>query len=153
MDQPGLFETEELKQCHVEPQTTVRLGTRSAQISLRKRRKEVTDKLKVVLAQLEGKDILLSEYGDYWWHSGLRLGRLQVEWNSFGGELPNVLVLRGIGGASIRIFLDRLYQLREQYYGSGKLYYLLDFWNGFGECPIEQYKQGGYQCLHIEPTT
>jgi hypothetical protein len=150
MNQIGLFETEELKQCQVEPQTTVRLGARSAQISLRKRRKEVTEKLRAVLAQLEGKDIQFGEYGDYWWYSGLRLGCLQVEWNLFGGELPNVVVLRGNRGASVRIFLDRLYQLREQHYGSGKAYYLLDFWNGFGQYPIEQYKHGGYQCLHIE---
>lgn len=141
-----------MKRCQVEPQTTVRLGTRSAQISLRKRRKEVTEKLRVVLAQLEGKDILLGEYSDYWWYSGLRLGRLQVEWNSFGGELPNVAVLRGNRGATIRIFLDRLYQLREQYHNNGKPYYLLDFWNGFGQSPIDQYRRGGYQCLHIEQT-
>jgi hypothetical protein len=150
MNQRGLFQTVELQHCNIEPQTTVRLGTRSAQVSLRKRRKEATEKLKAILAELEGKDILVSQYCDYWWYSGLRLGRLQVEWSSSGGELPNVVALWGTRGATVRIFLDRLYQLREQYHNSGKPYYLLDFWNGFGQSPLEQCRRGGYQCLHIQ---
>ena len=150
MNQPGLFEVEELVECRVEPKTTVRLGKRSVQIALKKKRKEATEKLKAALAQLEGKDILVSQYCDYWWYSGLRLSRLKVDWSLSGEELPNVVVLRGTRGASIRIFLDHLYQLREQYYGDSKTYYLLDFWNGFWQSPVDQYKRGGYQCLHIE---
>ena len=150
MNQLGLFETEQLRQCEVEPKTAVRLGTRSAQVALTKKRREATEKLRDVLARLEGKDILVSQYCDYWWYSGLRLSRLKVDWSLFGGELPSVVILWGTRGASIRIFLDRLYQLREQYYGNNKPYYLLDFWNGFWQSPIDQYKRGGYQCLHIE---
>lgn len=150
MNQPGLFKTDDLKQCHVEPKITVMLGNRTAQVSLRKRRREATEKLKAVLAKLEGKDILVSQCCDYWWYNGLRLSRLHVEWNLTGTELANVVTLWGSRGASVRIFLDRLYQLREQQYSSGKSYYLLDFWNGFGQNPIDQYKPGGYQCLHIE---
>ena len=150
MNQQGLFEVEELKQCQVVPKTIVRLGTRSAQIALKKRRKEATTKLKAILAQLEGKDILVSQYCDYWWYSSLRLSRLKVDWSLSDRELPSVVILRGTRGASIRIFLDRLYQLREQCYNDSKPYYLLDFWNGFWQSPIDQYKRGGYQCLHIE---
>ena len=150
MNQLGLFETEQLRQCEVEPKTAVRLGTRSAQVALRKKRREATEQLKTVLAQLEGKDILVSQYCDYWWYSGLRLSRLKVDWRLFGGELPSVVVLWGTRGANIRIFLDHLCQLREQYYGNNKPYYLLDFWNGFWQSPIDPYKRGGYQCLHIE---
>ena len=150
MNQPGLFNTEELKQCRVEPKTIVRLGARSAQIALRRKRKEATEQLKVVLTQLEGKDILVSQYCDYWWYNNLRLSRLKVDWSLSNRGSPSIVILWGTRGASIRIFLDRLYQLREQYYGDGKPYYLLDFWNGFWQSPIDQYKRGGYQCLHID---
>jgi hypothetical protein len=40
-------------------------------------------------------------------------------------------VLWGIREQNIRIFLDHLYNVRPQYYGNGKPYYLLDFWNGY----------------------
>ena len=79
MNQLGLFETEQLRQCQVEPKTAVRLGTRSAQVALTKKRREATEKLRDVLARLEGKDILVSQYCDYWWYSGLRLSRLKVD--------------------------------------------------------------------------
>lgn len=150
MNQPGLFETEVINKCQVEPKTTVKLGRRTARVDLKKKRKEATDKLKEVLARLEGKDIKVSQYCDYWWYSGLRLNRLKVDWSLSSKELPSIVVLHGTHGASIRIFLERFYQLREQYHNKNKPYYLLDFWNGFGESPIDKYKPGGYQCLHIE---
>jgi len=150
MNQPGLFETEVLNKCQIEPKTTVKLGKRSARVDLKKKRKEATEKLKGVLAKLEGKDITVSQYCDYWWYSGLRLNKLKVDWSLSSKELPSIVVLYGKGGASIRIFLERFYQLREQYYSESKPYYLLDFWNGFRESPIDTYKPGGYQCLHIE---
>ena len=145
--QAGLFDEQEVKP--PEPRTTVRLGTRSAQVPLIKKRREATQKLREVLSQLEGKDILVGQYCDYWWYDDLRLNRLQVE-RLWPTELPSVVVLWGMKGQQVRIFLDRLYQMREQYYDSGKPYYLLDFWNGFGGYPIEQFKRTGYQCLHIE---
>ena len=97
-----------------------------------------------------GKDILVSQYCDFWWYSSLKLNRLKVDWSLSGKELPSIVVLKGTHGASIRIFLERFYQLREQYHDGNKPYYLLDFWNGFRESPIDKYKHGGYQCLHIE---
>jgi len=149
MSQLGLFETEELKQCQVEPKTTVWLGHRSAQVSLRRKQREAAEKLKAVLAELEGRDILIGEYNDFWWFSGLRLKRLKVGWGVFGEEIPGVIVLWGNKDANVRIFLDRLVDVRTQCYG-GKPHYLIDFWNGFWSNPISQYKKCGYQSLHIE---
>jgi len=151
MNQLGLFETEELKQCRVESRTTVRLGKKSAQIPLAKKNSEALVRLKEILTQLEGKDILVGQYCDYWWYRNLRLNRLKVQWGSFftDPKRPSVIVLEGNRGTEIRILWpNRLYQVREQYYGNGKPYYLLDFWNGFWQSPLSLY-QRYYDCLHI----
>jgi len=150
VDQLSLLEKEEEQNYRIEEKTTVRLGRHSAQVSLKKRRREATQRLKEVLAQLEGKDILVSQYCAFWWYNALRLSRLHTEWGIFGATLPNVIVLWGTRSQSIRIFLDHLYNLREQYYGSGKPYYLLDFWNGYQESLSGKYERTGYECLHIE---
>jgi len=155
MSQIGLFQAEELKHCQVEPKTTVKLGTRAAQVSLAKRNREALAKLKEILPRLEGKDILVNQHCDFWWYQGLRLSRLQVQWGSYlyNPELdrrPGVIVLRGRGNAEIRILHpERLYQVREQCYGRGTTEYLLDFWNGFYGNPISSY-QRHYDCLHIK---
>ena len=80
MGQLNLLDSEEKQDYQIEPKTTVRLGTRSAEIPLRKRNKAAIKKLKEILPQLEGKDILVSQYCDYWWYDDLRLKRLQVQW-------------------------------------------------------------------------
>ena len=152
MSQLGLFQTEELKQCHVEPKTTVRLGNRSAQVPLARKNREALAKLKEILTQLEGKDILVSQHCDFWWSQRLKLSRLEVRWGSYfdSRERPAVIVLSGSRNAEIRILHpERLYQVREQCYGKGKPEYLLDFWNGFWGNPVSQY-QRHYDCLHIK---
>ena len=152
MSQLGLFQTEELKQCRVETKTTVRLGNRSAQVPLARRNREALTKLKEILAKLEGKDILVSQHCDFWWYQGLKLSRLKVRWGAYfdSPERPAVIVLSGSRNAEIRILHpERLYQVREQCYGGGKLCYLLDFWNGFWGNPVSQY-QRHYDCLHIK---
>jgi len=155
MSQIGLFQAEDLKQCQIEPKTTVNLGKRSAQVPLTKRNREALAKLKQILAQLEGKDILVNQHCDFWWYQGLQLSRLKVQWGSYlyNPELdrcPGVIVLRGRGNAEIRILHpERLYQVREQCYGRGTTEYLLDFWNGFYGNPISSY-QRHYDCLHIK---
>jgi len=128
--------------------TVIRLGNHSARIFTRNKNAEARQKLKDVLTQLEGKDILISQYCDYWWYSDLRLKRLHVEWF----HEDSGLVLWGAGGAQVRIFwLKSLCNFREQYSGNNKPYYLLDYWNGFENEPIETYHRGGYQCLQFRP--
>lgn len=150
MQQLGLFTEEEMKPA--EPMTRVSLGRKSAQVPLRARRREATARLKEVLAPLEGKDILISYCGgsrSHWWFDDLKLSRLKVEWGLFGGDTPGVVVLWGTKRSrrqqDIRIFLNQLVNVREQ---DG--YWLIDFWNGFGEYPIDPYKPKGYDSLHIE---
>ena len=142
--QLSLLDSEEKQDYQIEPKITVRLGTRSAEIPLRKRNKAAIKKLKEILLQLEGKDILVSQYCDYWWYDDLRLKRLQVQWFD-----DSAFVLWGTKGAQVRVLgLRFLYQVREQY-TNGKPYYLLDFWNGFRSEPVDKYYRGGYQCLQI----
>lgn len=150
MSQLGLFEAEEIKP--VEPKTTVRLGKRAAQVPLARRNREALAKLREVLTKLEGKDIFISQHCSFWWYERLRLNGLKVQWGSYLREQPPcAIVLHGDKGAEVRIlWTNRLYQVREQYYGSGKPYYLLDFWNGFWQSPISQY-QRNYDCLTITP--
>ena len=145
MEQLSLLDSEEKQDYQIEKTTTVRLGTRSAEIPLRKRSKAAIKMLKEILPQLEGKDILVSQYCDYWWYQDLRLKRLQVQWFD-----DSAFVLWGTKGAQVRVLsLKFLYQVREQYYDNGKPYYLLDFWNGFRSEPVDKYYRGGYQCLEI----
>jgi len=152
VSQLGLFEREELKQCHVETKTTVRLGKRSAQVPLARKNREALATLKEILSRLDGKDILVSQHCDFWWYQRLRLNRLEVRWGSYfdSPERPAVIVLSGNRNAEIRILHpERLYQVREQFYGKGRPDYLLDFWNGFWGNPVSQY-QRHYDCLHIK---
>ena len=145
MGQLSLLNSDEKQDYQIEQTTTVRLGKQSAEIPLQKRNKAAIKQLKEILPQLEGKDILISQYSDYWWHQDLRLKRLQVEWfHNDGG-----FVLWGTKRTQVRVWSKRLYQVREQYYGDGKPYYLLDFWNGFGSSPIDSYYRGGYHGLHV----
>lgn len=145
MGQLSLLDSEEKQDYQIEKTTTVRLGTRSAEIPLRKRNKAAIKQLKEIIPQLEGKDILVSQYCDYWWYQDLRLKRLQVQWFD-----DSAFVLWGTKGTQVRVLgLKFLYQVRKQYYNNGKPYYLLDFWNGFRSEPVDKYYRGGYQCLEI----
>ncbi len=151
MQQLGLFEKEEGQNYQIEEKTTVRLGRHSAQVSLKKRRREAWQKLKEVLAQLEGKDILISScWGahNHFWADDLLLRRLQVErgwrWDSQSGDPPSVIVLWSgvrVKGMQqhVRVFLDQLSNVRTNDYGS-YIHYLIDFWNGWGEYPLDQYR-------------
>ncbi|MEA3442502.1 MAG: hypothetical protein U9R04_03310 [Chloroflexota bacterium] len=149
MEQLGLLDTGERQDYQIEKKTMVRLGRHSAQVSLKKKRREAAERLKEILAQLQGKDILVSQYCDFWWYNALRLSRLKVSWLGFR-QLPDVIVLWGTRGQNIRIFLDHLYNIRTQYYGNNKAYYLLDFWNGYQESLGGKYERRGYDCLQIE---
>ena len=156
MQQLSLLDSEEKQSYQIEEKTTVKLGKRRAEVSLRKRRREATKKLKEILAQLEGKDILVSFCGGaqvHFWVDDLLLRRLKVKWVLLSQEWPNVLILRGTRSKGrqqhIRIFLEHLINVREQYYGDGRPYYLIDFWNGWGEYPIDQYRPKGYVSLDI----
>jgi len=147
LEQLSLLDKEEKQDFEVDKGTTVKLGKRSIRIYTRKKNIEAKRRLKEILAQLEGKDILVSQYCDYWWYQDLRLKRLQVQWFD-----DSAFALWGTKGAQVRVLdLKFLYQVREQYYGNGKPYYLLDFWNGFRSEPVDKYYRGGYQCLEIRP--
>ena len=133
----------------VEPRTTVRIGKKAAKVPLARRHREATEKLLALLAELEGKDILISYCGgsrSHWWFDDLRLNRLKVE---RGLSSAGVLVLRGTNHQNVRIFLNCLWDIREQNY-DGKPYWLVDFWNGWGEYPIDPYRPKGYQSLTIK---
>ena len=147
MQQLDLIAKEDIKP--VEPRTTVRIGKKAAKVSLARRRREAIEKLQVLLAELESKDVLISSCGgsrSHWWFDDLRLSRLKVE----GGlSSSGVLVLRGTNRQSIRIFLNCLWDVREQSY-DGKPHWLIDFWNGWGEYPIDSYRPKGYESLTIK---
>ena len=51
-----------MKLAEPEPTTTVRLGRRTVQIPLRKRRREAIKRLMEILEELEGKDIHIGSY-------------------------------------------------------------------------------------------
>ena len=137
----------------VEKPTPIRVGTRVVQINLRKKRREALEKLGEVLDQLEGKDVYIGSYGgthSHFWINRLKLGRLRVEMMSGfrSPNLPAVIVLWGNRDGSVRIFTDQLINVREQEY-QGYTMWLLDFWNGFGEYPIDPYRPPSYTCLDI----
>ena len=78
--QLSLLEETEVSQ--PEPKTEVRLGHRSARVSLAKKRREALEKLTSILNQLEGKDVYVSWCGgarSHFWLTNLKLSRLQVE--------------------------------------------------------------------------
>jgi len=138
-----------------EPMTEVRLGRRSVRIPLRKKRREALTRLMEILAELEGKDIHIGSYhagGAHFLIDNLLLRRLQLEYHPFRFKdtidyIPNVVVLWGSRGASVRIFTDYLVAVREQEY-QGYWHWLLDFRNGFWESPIDNYRCH-YACLTI----
>ena len=144
-----------VKLAEPEPTTEVRLGRRSAQIPLRKKRREALTRLMAILAELEGKDIHIGSYdagGRHYWFDNLKLPRLQLEFHPFKFKddmdyIPSVIVLWGSRGASVRIFTNYLVAVREQEY-QGYWLYLLDFRNGFWEHPIDNFKCH-YACLTI----
>ena len=138
-----------------EPTTTVRLGRKTIQIPLRKKRREATNRLMEILEELEGKDVYIGSYdagGRHFWLDNLKLPRLQLEWHpirlkSDQTYIPSVVVLWGSKSAHVRIFTDYLVTVREQEY-QGYWHYLLDFRNGFWQSPIDNYRSH-YACLHI----
>ena len=140
---------------------TVYIGQhRSAQVNFRKVRMAAIKELKEVLAALEGQNVGVSTYDDFWWTGSLLLRHLHTKYLDGWGhnEQIHTVVLWGSKGKQhIRMFLDRLWNVRTQYMwdgknqssDGGKPYYLVDFWNGFDH-PIDQYKRTGYQSLHFE---
>jgi hypothetical protein len=149
--QLDLFEKASVEVKEVEPATKVRAGTRIVQMPLRRRRREAVQKLMEVLDQLEGKDIYIGSCGgahSHFWLNKLKLERLKVEKFIESKDLPSVIILWGSKGASVRIFTDRLFSVREQDYG-GYTLWLVDFWNGPGEHPIDPYRPKGYVSLDI----
>jgi len=144
-----------VKLAEPEPNTMVRLGRKTAQIPLRKQRREAIKRLMEVLEGLEGKDIYIGSYdagGRHFWLDNLKLPRLQLEWHpirlkSDENYIPGVIVLWGSRSACVRIFTDYLVAVREQEY-QGYWHYLLDFRNGFWQSQIDNYR-AHYACLHI----
>lgn len=135
-----------------EPTTKVRLGSQVRRVNLQKKRREALKEFMQLLDSLEGKDIYIGAYGghgSHYWLNTLKLGRMKVEHPMFGDkEVPSVIVLRGNRASDVRIFTDRVFGLRCQEY-FGYTLWLLDFWNGFGEYPIDRYRPIGCDSLHI----
>jgi hypothetical protein len=150
--QLSIFEEAGVEVTKPEPSTTVRLGTRERHVNLAKKRREALKEFMGVLAEFEGKDVYIGAYGghgSHYWVDDLKLGRMAVE-SVFGDkEVPGVILLRGPRGSSVRIFTDRVYGLRRHEY-FGYTLWLLDFWNGFGEHPIDPYHPPGCRSLHIK---
>jgi len=151
--QLGLFEGVKLEE--PEPTTTLRVGRRTVQIPLRRKRREAIKRLTEILEELEGKDIHIGSYdagGRHFWLDNLKLPRLQLEWHPIRlkndqSYIPSVIVLWGSRSACVRIFTDYLVAVREQEY-QGYRHYLLDFRNGFYESRLDEFKSH-YACLHI----
>ena len=151
MSQLNLFEEAKVEVRKPEPKTRVQVGTRIVKVPLHRKRKEALEKLMEVLGELEGKDVYISTYGgahSHFWLNNLKLGRLNVERFGGGDSLPSVIILWGSRGANVRIFTERVVNLRCQEYEDYTLW-LLDFWNGRGEHPIDQYRPKGYVSLDI----
>ena len=149
--QLDLFKEAKVEVKQPEPRTRVQVGTRVAQVPLRKRRREALQRLMEVLDQLEGKNVYISAYGgahSHFWLHNLKLGKLKVERFRGGDNMPSVIVLWGNRGASVRIFTDQVVNLREQEY-EGYTLWLVDFWNGPGEHPINLYRPKGSVSLDI----
>jgi len=149
--QLGLFKQAEVEVTQLEPKTAIRLGSRAAWVNLVRKRRETLEKLMELLAQLEGQGIYIGHCGgprSHFWIDNLKLARMQVECPLGAEKVPSVVTLRGNRGAMVRIFTDRVVNLRCQEY-SGYTRWLLDFWNGFGEYPIDPYRMPGYDSLTI----
>ncbi len=153
--QISLFEEAKVAVTDPEPMTTVRIGSRVAQIPLRKKRREAVKRLMEILAGLEGKDIYIGSYdagGRHFWLDNLKLPRLKLDFHPMRLRddqkyIPSVIVLWGSRSAQVRIFTDYLVAVREQEY-QGYWHYLLDFRNGTWEYPIDSYRSH-YACLTI----
>ena len=150
----SLFDEAGVEVAEPEPMTPVRVGSRIAQIPLRKKRREACNRLMEILEELEGKDIYIGSYeagGRHFWVDNLKLARLKLDWYPPGrlskGYIPSVIVLWGSRSAQVRIFTDFLVAVREQEY-QGYWLYLVDFRNGLGEHPIDSYRTH-YACLTI----
>ena len=154
-DQLDLFGEAKVSVAEPEPMTEVRVGSRVAQIPLRKKRREAIRRLMEILEELEGKDIHIGSYdtgGRHYRVDNLLLRRLQLEYFPYrptgpGDFTPGVIVLWGSRSAQVRIFTDYLVAVREQEY-MGYWHYLLDFRNGFWEHPIDRF-WSHYACLTI----
>ena len=134
-----------------QPPTRVRLSSRAAEVNLHRKRKEALNNLMDVLKGLEGQNVHIGSYfssGSHFWIDNLKLLRLRVETFKGGDSLPSVVVLWGSRSANVRIFTDQVVNLREQDY-MGYTLWLLDFWNGFAEHPIDPYRPRGYVSLDI----
>jgi hypothetical protein len=79
MEQLSLLKPSETAKWEVDKGTTVKLGKHSARIYTKKKNREAIEKLREILSQLEGKDILVSQFCDFWWYDNLRLSRLQLQ--------------------------------------------------------------------------
>ena len=87
--QLGLFEGVKLDE--PEPTTTLRVGRRTVQIPLRRKRREAIKRLTEILEELEGKDIHIGSYdagGRHFWSGTWAL------------RLPTRTVVVGSGSAS-----------------------------------------------------
>lgn len=145
--QLDLFGEARVKVEEPEPMTAVRVGSRTVQIPLRRKRRDALNRLMEVLAELEGKDIYIGSYeagGQHFWIDNLKLGRLQLEYfpHHFLNKedyIPTVIVLRGNRGGHVRIFTDYLVAVRTQEY-QGYWHWLLDFRNGLWQHPIDNFR-------------
>ena len=149
--QMALFEKVKVEIEQPQPPTMVRIGKREARVPLYKKRREALEKLETLLAELEGKDVYIGFCNGsrgHFWLNNLKLAALKVESFAFGGKWPSVVVLRGRKDACVRIFTERVVSLRQQDY-QGYTLWLLDFWNGWGEYPLDQYRPQGYESLDI----
>lgn len=149
--QLDIFTQAEVEVTEPEPKTEVRLGSRAARVNLAKKRRETLEKLMELLAQLEGKDVYIGHCGGnrtHFWIDNLKLGRMRIERPVFGEEVPSVVTLRGNRTGIVSIFTEQVVNLRCQEY-FGYTLWLLDFWNGFGEYPIDRYRMPGYDSLTI----
>ena len=149
--QMSLFEEAKIELEKPEPPTAVRLGRREAKVPLHKKRREALEKLKALLNELEGKDVYISFCGgarSHFWLNHLKLERLRAESFTGGDKYPSTVILRGRKDACVRIFTDQVVSLPQQEY-QGYTLWLLDFWNGWGEFPLDQYRPLGYESLDI----
>jgi len=130
-----------------------RLGNKSAEIPLQKKRRAAVARLVEILKEFEDKDVYIGSYhagGGHFWLDNLKLTRLKLDWyppNGMDRSIYSIVVLWGSRGASVRIFTDYLVAVREQEY-QGYFQYLLDFRNGFYGAELDKYKSH-YACLTI----
>ena len=150
--QLDIFAQADVEVIEPEPKTAVRLGSRERRVNLAKKKREALKEFMELLGDLEGKDIYVGAYGghgSHYWVDNLKLGRLRVELPMFvDKEVPSVIILRGNRDGVVRIFTERVFALRRQEY-FGYTLWLLDFWNGFGEYPIDPYRRPGCDSIHI----